>query len=271
MPELADLEAKLTFLNKRLPGLRVEDVQMPIAFIVRMPKEEFVAGMVGNVFGETSRRGKFLLIHMESGHVLAVNSMLAGRMQWCQPTDKKAHRTCVIWSLSDGHELRYVDFRLMGRVYLVKEDDLKTIPQFAELGPDAASPELTEDVFVERLQQFNGQIKNVLTNQKFIAGIGNAYSDEILFVAKINPFRKRGTLSDEEMRRLYRAIHEVFDWAFPIVREAMQDDIPLEEVRYFMRVHRGGGQDCPVCGNKITDITSGNKVMSYCRHCQPPA
>ena len=85
MPELADLEAKLTFLNKRLPGLRIEEVQLPIAFVVRMPKDEFVAAMVGNVFGQTSRRGKFLLLRLESGHVLAVNSMLAGRMQWCLP------------------------------------------------------------------------------------------------------------------------------------------------------------------------------------------
>ena len=78
MPELADLEAKLTFLNKRLPGVRVDKAQLPIAFVVRMPKDEFVAAMEGNVFGQTSRRGKFLLIHLESGHVLAVNSMLAG-------------------------------------------------------------------------------------------------------------------------------------------------------------------------------------------------
>jgi formamidopyrimidine-DNA glycosylase len=194
--------------------------------------------------------------------------MLAGRLQWCLPSDKRAHRTCVICSLSGGHELRYVDFRLMGRIYLVKESDLNTIPQFAELGPDATSPELTEQVFVERLGHYTGQIKNILTNQKFVGGIGNAYSDEILFAAKLNPFRKRTTLSDEEMSALYRAMCDVFAWAFPLVMEAMQDDIPLEEVRYFMRVHRRGGQPCPNCGNPITDITAGNRVMSFCRHCQ---
>jgi formamidopyrimidine-DNA glycosylase len=268
MPELADLEAPLTFLNKRLPGLRVEEAELPIAFIVRMPKDEFAATIKGDVFGQTARRGKFLLIHLQSGRVLAVNSMLAGRMQWCLPSNKRAHRTCMVLSLSDGHELRYVDFRLMGRIYLVKEDELHKIPQFAELGPDAISADLTEAVFVERLKRFNGQIKNILTNQKFIAGVGNAYSDEILFVAKINPFRKRASLSEEEMKALYRAIRDVFDWAFPLVTEAMQDDIPLEEVRYFMRVHRRGGEPCPVCGNLITDITSGSRVTSYCRHCQ---
>jgi formamidopyrimidine-DNA glycosylase len=268
MPELADLEAKVNFFNKRLPGVRIDAVQLPIAFVVRMPKDDFVAAMEGNVFGETSRRGKFLLIRLESGHVLAVNSMLAGRMQWCLPTDKRAHRTCMIMSLSNGHELRYVDFRLMGRIYLVKEGELDTIPQFGKLGPDASSPELTEAVFVERLKRFNGQIKNILTNQRFIAGIGNAYSDEILFVAKVNPFRKRATLSDEEMTALYRAMRDVFAWAIPLVAEAMQEDIPLEEVRHFLRVHRRGGEACPVCGNPITDITAGNRVMSYCRHCQ---
>ena len=174
----------------------------------------------------------------------------------------------MILSLSDGHELRYVDFRLMGKIYLAKEDELDKIPQFAELGPDATSPELTESAFVERLMRFSGQIKNILINQRFIAGIGNAYSDEILFAAKINPFRKRATLSEEEMSTLYRAMRDVFAWAFPLVQEAMQDDIPLEEVRGFMRVHRRGGEACPVCGNRITDITRGGSVMSYCRHCQ---
>jgi formamidopyrimidine-DNA glycosylase len=268
MPELADLQAKVTFFNKRLPGLRVESVQLPIAFIVRMPKDDFIAVVEGNVFGQTSRRGKFLLIGLESGHILAVNSMLTGRLQWCLPTDKKAYRTCMILSLSDGHELRYADFRLMGRIYLAKEDELDKVPQFAELGPDADSPELTEDMFVERLKRHSGQIKNILTNQKFMAGVGNAYSDEILFAAGINPFRKRTTLSEEEMHTLYRAMCEVFEWAFPIVTEAMQDDIPLEEVRHFLRVHRKGGQPCPNCGNPITDITAGNRVMSFCRSCQ---
>jgi formamidopyrimidine-DNA glycosylase len=75
----------------------------------------------------------------------------------------------------------------MGRIYLVEEGGLEKIPQFAELGPDADSPELTEELFVDRLKRYNGQVKNILTNQKFIAGIGNAYSDEVLFAARINP------------------------------------------------------------------------------------
>lgn len=268
MPELPDLEATLTFLNKRLPGVRIDRAQVLIPFVIRLPKNDFVAAMEGNTFGQTSRQGKFLLIHIESGHVLAINSMLAGRLQYCPPSERRRGKTCAILSLSSGYDLRYVDLRLMGKIYLVEEDELNEIPQFSDMGPDGLSPGLTESVFAERLKRHTGQIKNILTNQRFIAGIGNAYSDEILFAARINPFRKRSSLSDDEIQRLYRSMHDVFDWAIPLIEEATRDELPLEEVRYFMRVHRRGGEACPNCGNGITDITAGSRVMSFCRHCQ---
>ena len=268
MPELPDLEATRSFLNKRLPRVRIDQAQVLIPFVIRMPKQDFVATMEGDVFGATSRQGKFLLVHLESGHVLAVNSMLAGRLQYCPPSEKRRAKTCMVLSLSSGHDLRYVDSRLMGKIYLVREGGLAEIPRFAEMGMDALSPELTEEAFAARLRRHNGQIKNILTNQRFIAGIGNAYSDEILFTAKINPFRKRVSLSDDDVRRLYLSMHDVFAWAVPLIEEAVEDELPLQEVRYFMRVHRRGGEPCQVCGNRITDITAGSRVMSFCRHCQ---
>lgn len=268
MPELPDLEAALTFLNKRLPGVRIDGARALIPFVIRVPKADFVAAMEGNTFAQTSRRGKFLLVHLQSRQVLAINSMLTGRLQYCLPSEKRRGRTCLVLSLSDGYDLRYVDTRLMGKIYVVEGDRLNEIPLFAEMGIDALSPELTEPVFAERLKRHSGQIKNILTNQRFIAGIGNAYSDEILFAAEINPFRKRSSLRDEEIRRLYRSMHDVFDWAIPLIEDATRDELPLEEVRCFMRVHRRGGEACPICDNRITDITAGGKVMSFCRHCQ---
>ncbi len=268
MPELPDLEATRNLLNKRLPGVRVQAALTLIPFVVRMPSAEFVSAMEGNSFEETGRKGKFLLIGLKDGHQLVINSMLTGRLQYCPTSQKRRAKTCFVLSLEDGHDLRYVDQRLMGKVYLVKDDELDRVPQFAEMGPDALSPKLTESLFAERLARHNGQIKNVLTNQKFIAGIGNAYSDEILFVARSNPFRKRSTLSEDDARRLYRSMCEVFAWATPLVEEAIQEELPLEEVRYFMRVHRRGGEACPNCGSRITDITAGNRVTSFCRHCQ---
>ncbi|HUS81777.1 MAG TPA: DNA-formamidopyrimidine glycosylase family protein [Dehalococcoidia bacterium] len=268
MPELPDLEAIRGFLNKSLPGVRIGQVQALIPFVVRLPKADFLSVVEGNRFGETSRRGKFLLINLEGEHLLVINAMLTGRLQYCLPSEKRRSKTCLILALDNGFDLRYVDQRLMGRIYLATEEGLGGIPQFAEMGPDALSPELTGSVFAERLRHYSGQIKNILVNQRFIAGIGNAYSDEILFAARINPFRKRSALSDDDVKRLYRSMHDVFAWATPLMEEAIEDELPLEEVRYFMRVHRRGGEACQVCGNRITDITAGGRVTSFCRHCQ---
>lgn len=268
MPELPDLEAIRSFLNERLPGVRIEQAQALIPVVFRVPKADFQATLEGNTFGETLRQGKFLLFHLDSRHRLVVNPMLTGRFQYCLPQERRRAKTCMSLTLANGWELRYVDGRLMGKVYLVREDSLEQIPQFAEMGPDALSPELTAEVFAQRLRRHNGQIKGILVNHRFVAGIGNAYADEILFAAGVHPYRKRSTLSTEEVGRLYQSTSSVFRWAIPIVAERTKDGLPLEEVRDFLRVHRRGGESCPNCGSRITEITAGRRITSFCRHCQ---
>jgi formamidopyrimidine-DNA glycosylase len=267
MPEIPDLEAIRGFLNTRLPGKRIERADFLIPVVFRVPKEEFVATLEGNAFGETTRRGKFLIFRLESGHLLVINAMLTGRFQYLQPDVKKAAKTCLVVALEDGWELRYRDDRLMGKVYLVPEARLMDVPQFADMGPDAL--EVSEEEFTERLRKFRGMIKNILVNLKFVAGIGNAYADEVLFIAKVHPYRKRTAMTDEDIARLYAAVHKVFDWATPIVAGQMKDELNYEERRDFLRVHRRGGEPCPVCGTRISEITAGQRITSFCRTCQP--
>ena len=157
----------------------------------------------------------------------------------------------------------------MGRIYLTTPEGLQTLPQFPEMGPDVLSPELTEEAFRQRLLHHRGQIKSILTNYRFVAGIGNAYSDEILWEARIHPYRKRTQLSDEEMSALYRATHSVIDWATAIVSEKMRDSIDCAEWRDPLRVPRRGAEPCPRCGATISEITAGQRVTSFCRRCQP--
>jgi formamidopyrimidine-DNA glycosylase len=137
------------------------------------------------------------------------------------------------------------------------------------MGPDVLSPDLTEEAFRERLRKHNGQIKGILVNHRFVAGIGNAYSDEILWEAGIHPYRKRPKLTDEEIGKLYAAMHSVLAWACQVVAEKMQDSIDYAEWRDHLKVHRRGGQPCPRCGNTISEITAGQRITSFCRHCQP--
>lgn len=267
MPEIPDLEAIRGFFNQRLPGARIERVEFLIPVVFRVPKDEFVRTLEGNTFGETTRRGKFLLFALESGHRLVINAMLAGRFQYLQPDVKRRARTCLVLGLANGWELRYVDERLMGKIYLVLADRLLEVPQFAEMGPDAL--EVSAEEFAERIRKFRGQIKNILVNHRFIAGIGNAYADEVLFAARIHPYRRRTELRDEDIRRLYEAMRKVFAWATPIVAEQMRDELNYEERRDFLKVHRRGGEQCPVCGTRISEITAGQRITSFCRNCQP--
>jgi formamidopyrimidine-DNA glycosylase len=145
---------------------------------------------------------------------------------------------------------------------------------FAEMGPDALA--VSEDEFRKRIRKHTGAIKNVLTNHKFIAGIGNAYSDEILFRARIEPFRKRSAMSDDEIGALYRAIGETMDWAIPILREHFRDELDYHEWREHLKVHRKGGGDrsnpdegrCPRCGSYLAQIAPNDRVTTWCRTCQ---
>jgi formamidopyrimidine-DNA glycosylase len=195
--------------------------------------------------------------------------MLTGRFGYVDPGERRRARTALILALNGGCEIRYADHLRMGRVYLTTPEQLMTLPQLADSGPDVLDRSLTEEAFRQRLLHHRGQIKSILTNHRFIAGIGNAYSDEILWEARLNPYRKRTELSEAEISALYRAIHSVIAWATTIVTEKMQDAIDYAEWRDHLRVHRRGGEACPRCGATISEITASQRVTSFCRQCQP--
>ena len=267
MPEIPDLEAIRGFLNQRLPGVRIDQAEFIIPVVFRVLKQDLIQTLEGNTFGETQRHGKFLTFTLKSGHLLVINAMLTGRFQYL-PADEKRHaRTCLVLGLENGSDLRYVDQRVMGKIYLVPTDRLSEVPQFAEMGPDALA--VSEQEYAERIRRFRGQIKNILVNHRFVAGIGNAYADEILFAAKLHPYRKRATLSDDDTSRLFAAMGKVFAWATPLVAEQMREELNYNERRDFLKVHRRGGEQCPVCGTRITEITAGQRITSFCRNCQP--
>jgi formamidopyrimidine-DNA glycosylase len=269
MPEVPDLEAIRKYFNRTISGRTVERVETYIPVPIRVPRDQFVRSLTGEMLGDVHRHGKFLLFTLASGRVLIVNPMLTGRFGVVDPKTKRNARTIFTLGLDTGQELRYVDQRLMGRVYLVEADQVEAVPQFAEMGPDVLSPSLTEEVFRDRLRKYSGQIKSVLVNHRFVAGIGNAYSDEILWEARIHPYKKRNQLTDEETSRLYHATRDVLLWAEPIVAEKMSESLDYSEWRDHLRVHRRGGQPCPRCGTTISEITAGQRITSFCRTCQP--
>ena len=137
-----------------------------------------------------------------------------------------------------------------------------------EIGPDADDPALDLEVWRERIRRHPGELKNLLRNQAFVAGIGNAYSDEVLHAARLLPFRKRSTLAAEEVDALYDGDA---DARWPTRSTILRERVPPTfetQVRDFLAVHLKGGQPCPRCGTRITEVKAGGFVTSYCRGCQ---
>ncbi len=302
MPELPELEVVREVLERRLAGHPIREVTLAPRggpLVARdLTGGNFRDGLIGAAFSAVARRGKFLIFPMSASRaqarpqgdevpqvlnasgaqanshqgelpaptlLLVANPKLTGRFQLCAPGAKKAgpvHVTFRFDQLDD--ELRYVDQKRMGQLYLTRA--LNEVPTFSEMGPDALS--VGEAEFRQRLHKFRGEIKGVLARERFLAGIGNAYADEILWQARIHPYRKRTDLSEAETGELYQAMRTTLTESIEQVRHAMGEDIHLKP-RDFFAVHMRAGEACPRCGGRVSQITAGNRITNFCRSCQP--
>jgi formamidopyrimidine-DNA glycosylase len=267
MPELPDLEVVKEFLQDHVVGQEIAEVEVVRPIVVRnLAGGDLVPRLTGQRIEQVHRRGKFLVLILDSGDYLIINPMLAGRLHYAPRRERRLRKTFVILHLADGMDLRYTDARTMGKVYLT--EGLAEVPGFADLGPEALDPNLPPELFGERLRHYRGEIKGILTRQSFVAGIGNAYADEICWRAGVYPFCKRPRLSDEEIGHLYEAMREVLNEAIVTLRERVGADIHVE-IRDFLKVHGKGGQPCPRCGTTISEIKAQQRLTNFCRRCQP--
>jgi formamidopyrimidine-DNA glycosylase len=272
VPELPDLTIVAEELQARATGRSVRDASAPTPILVRATPAE-LGQLAGTIITSATRRGKFLLLSFARKgvieRVLAANPMLAGRFWLLDDGASKVRaRTGLRLRFTDGGELRYVDREMLGKLYLVPPDGLDAIPGWTEMGPDADDPELTLERFRERIRRHPGELKSLLRNSRFVAGIGNAYSDEILWEAQLAPLRKRSTLRPDEIDRLYVAMRSVLADATTRLRTLVPPDIHLQH-REFLKVHLRGGEPCPRCGRELRQI-GGDEATTFCRACQPP-
>jgi formamidopyrimidine-DNA glycosylase len=290
VPELPDLAVVADALHAALSGRSIVRAEAPAPLAVRGTPAE-LAGLVGQELRAVRRRGKFILFELERDRI-AINAMLTGRFQLAAPKTKQPPSTAVIlafgsraespadaaaWTAgaswlpgdADGAEIRYRDPSQMGKVYLLPEGVARTVTALddAEQGPDADSPRLTLDVWRQRIRRHPGELKAMLRNQAFVAGIGNAYSDEILHAAKLSPFRRRSSLAPEEVDALYAATRETLARATEVL-EARVPPTFEKQVRDFLAVHRRGGEACPRCGTRLSEVSSRSEATTWCRGCQ---
>lgn len=273
MPELPELQVVREVLSRRVVGQTITHVELlpPGAPIVvrDLTGRGFAETLTGATLTGVARRGKFLVFDVQlptngARLSLALNPKLTGRLQLANAGDKRHKKTAVVFTLADETELHYFDDRVMGQLYLTF--DLETVPDFAGMGPEPF--EVTREQFRERLRPYRGEIKGVLVRGDFLAGIGNAYADEILWHARLHPFRKRTQLTSAETDRLYDALQATLREAIETVRAEMGDKIQAKP-RDFFAVHLKTGAPCPRCGTAISAITANQRLTNFCRTCQP--
>jgi formamidopyrimidine-DNA glycosylase len=274
MPEMPELEALRIRMAPRLEGklITAASVNPKKAHMLRYPVDEFAKELPARRITSLTRRGKHLVFATELGgggepRWLVINPMLGGRFQ-IEDAEAPTPATEVFTIRVEGKaEMRYLDFRDMGRIYWVSDCD-REVPGWSALGPEADSvPDMGLDVFRKRLRRFRDELKDLLRNQEFLAGVGNAYSDEILFEARLLPLRRRASLKPVEEEALFAAIPAVLKRAVeailanPNYEESKQD-------RSFMNVHMKGGKTCPRCGHRISQLCSNREPVNFCRGCQ---
>ena len=289
MPELPDLAILAQAFGAALVGRTIVAASAPDPLVLRATPAEF-ATLLGNCLLDVRRRGKFLILETDRTAVWA-SPMLTGRFGMAAPDLPRPKGAVILrfgprvgpgpdvvapwvrgaaWlPVPDAEiELRYLDPTRMGKLYLVPVDAPRSVPGSApaELGPDADDPTLTLAEFRTRIRRHPGELKVLLRNQAFVAGIGNAYSDEILWAARLNPFRRRSSLAGEEVDALYAAIRETLAWSVDILRARVPPTFE-KQVRDHLRVHLRGGLPCLRCGAAISQV-GGREATSYCRACQ---
>ena len=255
MPELPDLTVLIENLIDQIKGLEIVKIKEIDKGSI---KGEFPAYENLGKIKEVSRRGKYIVFKTEK-ITFYIHLMLTGKIHLAK--DSSIDRSRVEFKLSNGLNLIVSDKRRLAYI----SANLTDLPK----GIEPLSPSFTFENFSKLLEKGKRKtIKSFLMDQDLIAGIGNAYSDEIMYAAKLNPLRKIESLNNIEKERFYNAIIEVLNRAIKDVREKMGKALELDEERLYLQVHKKKGKVCASCGGVIETVHVDNKVAYYCPICQ---
>lgn len=258
MPELPEVEVIKDQLIGCIQGKTISGFNVAKPYIL---KNYFADTLSGEVVQDIQRKGKYLIIDL-SKHTIIIHLMLRGRINHVR--NKKVPRSAAAWvSFSDGSLLYISEQGHKKRVAVYITSRGKMIPHVVSLGIDPLSTRFTQTVLKELLVKWKCQVRTFLRKQSVIAGIGNAYADEILWKAKLSPFQMTDRLSEKQIARLHDAIKRILLWASEEVRKN-----GIDEKRSFLRIHGKKGRECPRCKMQIMTISLSDSDTFYCPGCQ---
>ena len=267
MPELPEVETTVRELRNKIIGRKILKAWTDTEKIFKPNFLAFKKGVVGQTVEAISRRGKNIILKLDSGSYFLVHQKLTGSLLY--ETEIKNPYIHLILDLDKG-KLALSDLRKFAKVAFIP--DLENYPDYQKLGPEPLSRGFTLEKFQEILEKARGGIKKVLMDQGKIAGIGNIYADEILFEAKISPLREAPKIKPAEIKILYQAVKKILEKAIKSKGTSVSDyRRPSGEkgnFAKFLKVYRRTGEPCPRCGTKIQRLKFGGRSSHFCPRCQ---
>ena len=273
MPELPEVENVVLGLKKLIKNYIINSVVVKEDNIIAYPdSESFSQQIKDKEIIDIFRRGKYLLFKLSQGKTMVIHLRMTGKLLVKPSSEPIQKHTHVIFKLNNNMDLRFNNVRKFGRVYLIDSDERENAGGLADLGPEPLSDNFTFDKFKNLFEGRTGRIKPLLLNQRFIAGLGNIYTDEALFRSRIHPLRKADTLTEDELKDLYNAIREVLKLGIKYNGTSFSDYVnALGEKGSFqaeLLVYQREGENCPNCKTEIVRKKVGGRSSFYCPKCQ---
>lgn len=291
MPELPEVETTIRGLRSRILGRKIKDVWTDFERMVKKPKtfKEFKKELKGKKINTINRRGKNILVNLSGSKILLIHQKMTGHLlvgrwtfkkgEWLSEfsgplqDDPKNRFLHLIFFLDHDKHLALSDLRKFAKVELWGKDELERSKEFRSLGPEPLEKNFTLAKFKEVLgKRKKGKIKQILMDQKIIAGIGNIYSDETLWEAKINPLRDVKTLKEKELKKIYGAIKKTLKKGIKVRGDSVSDYRKVDGTKGSFgnseKVYRKEGKECPRCKSIIKRKKIGGRSAHFCPKCQ---
>lgn len=273
MPELPEVETIKRVIEPQIQGLTIENVTVKRPEVVAYPAaDEFCGRLTGQTISHMTRRGKFLVIQLNSNDRIILHLRMTGCLLLTPADYPEEKHTHITFGLNNGKELRFSDTRRFGRFWLIKNGEADTYSGIEKLGAEPSDKLLTAGYLQACLGKRKKAVKECLLDQSMIAGIGNIYSDEILFTAGIYPARPAGSLNMEEWERLAAAIPERISYFIEVNKITPEEYLETKGQDYrntpFLQVYGQEGKPCPKCGEMLCRMVVGGRGSVYCPVCQ---
>ena len=278
--ELPEVEVMRRDLEKDVVGRRVKTAEVrPSKNAMRVirrhgKRKEFTSRLEGRKISKVERHGKYILMELDDGDVLVAHFGMSGQFVRGNKRMPVAPHTHIVMTFTQGGDLRFIDPRTFGELFITTQDELGKVKELNHIAIDPLDQVFTWPTFQMKLAEKAAKMKSLLMDQKFISGLGNIYSDEVLFAAGLRYDRMSDTLSSQEVRRLYRAIQETLQDAIRYRGTTLEDDAYVDlngEPGAFqaeLKVYGRAGQPCRRCRTPIESVKIGGRSAYYCPQCQ---